>query len=142
MIAVVERPTIWQRVRPVLSGFDPTLCLAVLLLCAVGLTTMYSAGYDYGNRFTDHLRNMGLAFIVLFVAAQISPQQLMRLAVPVYTLGVALLVATAVFGITKKGATRWLNVGVVIQPSEVMKLAMPLMNPLPVTPPEPMAIMP
>jgi rod shape determining protein RodA len=51
----------------------------------------------------------------------------MRLAVPIYTIGVALLIATAVMGITKKGATRWLNVGVVIQPSEVMKLAMPMM---------------
>jgi rod shape determining protein RodA len=51
----------------------------------------------------------------------------MGLAVPLYALGVALLVATAVFGITKKGATRWLNVGVVIQPSEILKIAMPLM---------------
>jgi rod shape determining protein RodA len=127
MIAVVERPTLWQRVRPVLLGFDPTLMVAVLLLCGIGLTIMYSAGYDYGTRFADHARNMGLAFLVLFVVAQISPQQLMRLAVPIYTIGVALLIATALFGITKKGATRWLNVGVVIQPSEVMKLAMPLM---------------
>jgi rod shape determining protein RodA len=47
--------------------------------------------------------------------------------VPLYSRGVALLLATALFGITKKGATRWLNVGVVIQPSELMKIAMPLM---------------
>jgi rod shape determining protein RodA len=51
----------------------------------------------------------------------------MRLAVPLYTLGVALLIATVLFGVTKKGATRWLNVGLVIQPSEIMKIAMPLM---------------
>ncbi|HWT17938.1 MAG TPA: rod shape-determining protein RodA, partial [Variovorax sp.] len=75
----------------------------------------------------EHARNMALAFGVLFVAAQVSPQNLMRLAVPVYTVGLALLVATALFGITKKGAQRWLNVGMVIQPSEIMKLAMPLM---------------
>jgi hypothetical protein len=49
------------------------------------------------------------------------------LAVPLYALGVALLVATALFGITKKGATRWLNLGVVIQPSEILKIATPLM---------------
>ena len=128
MIAVVERPTIWQRLRPVLLGFDLTLMIAVLLICAIGLVTMYSAGFDYGTRFTDHARNMAIAFGVLFVAAQISPQNLMRVAVPLYTLGLTLLVATAVMGITKKGATRWLNVGVmVIQPSEIMKLAMPLM---------------
>src|SRR6476661_1496875 len=51
----------------------------------------------------------------------------MSLAVPLYTLGVALLVAVAVFGITKKGAKRWVNVGVVVQPSEILKIAMPLM---------------
>jgi rod shape determining protein RodA len=57
----------------------------------------------------------------------VPPQRLMALAVPLYTLGVALLIATAIFGITKKGATRWLNVGMVIQPSEMLKIATPLM---------------
>lgn len=51
----------------------------------------------------------------------------MKVAVPLYTLGVVLLVAVALFGITKKGATRWVNVGVVIQPSELLKIATPLM---------------
>jgi rod shape determining protein RodA len=88
---------------------------------------MYSAGFDHGTRFVDHGRNMVLAVSILFVVAQVPPQRLMALAVPLYTLGVLLLVATAVFGLTKKGATRWLNVGVVIQPSEVLKIAMPLM---------------
>jgi len=64
---------------------------------------------------------------VLFVVAQVPPQKLMALAVPIYTVGVVLLVATALFGITKKGATRWLNLGVVVQPSEILKIAMPLM---------------
>ena len=43
------------------------------------------------------------------------------------TVGVALLIAVALFGLTKKGARRWLNIGFVIQPSEIMKIAMPLM---------------
>jgi rod shape determining protein RodA len=51
----------------------------------------------------------------------------MVLAVPLYTVGLALLVAVALFGLTKKGAQRWLNVGIVIQPSEIMKIGMPLM---------------
>jgi rod shape determining protein RodA len=51
----------------------------------------------------------------------------MTLAVPIYTIGVLLLVAVAIFGITKKGARRWLNLGVVIQPSEILKIAVPLM---------------
>ena len=65
--------------------------------------------------------------ISMFVVAQIPPQRLMVFAVPLYTLGVALLIAVALFGLTKKGARRWINVGVVIQPSEILKIAMPLM---------------
>ena len=127
MIAIVERPSVWRRLKPVLSGFDLPLALGLMLLAAIGLTIMFSAGFDHGTRFVDHARNMALGFGVMFVMAQLPPQRLMRLAVPLYTLGVALLIATALFGITKKGATRWLNVGIVIQPSEIMKLAMPLM---------------
>jgi len=89
--------------------------------------TMYSVGYDHGTRFVDHGRNMLLAATLMFLVAQVPPQRLMAVAVPLYSVGVALLVATALFGITKKGATRWLNVGLVIQPSEILKLAMPLM---------------
>jgi rod shape determining protein RodA len=88
---------------------------------------MYSVGWDHGTRFVDHGRNMLLALAVLFAVAQVPPQRLMQLAVPLYAVGVALLVATALFGITRKGATRWLNLGMVIQPSEVLKIAMPLM---------------
>jgi len=127
MSAVFDQPTLWQRVRPLLGGFDAMLCLVAALLAGAGLITMYSAGFDHGMRFVDHGRNMMLAFLLMFVVAQIPPQKLMGLAVPLYTLGVALLVATAVFGITKKGATRWLNLGVVIQPSEILKIAMPMM---------------
>jgi rod shape determining protein RodA len=47
--------------------------------------------------------------------------------VPIYTIGVVLLVAVAIFGITKKGSRRWINLGVVIQPSEILKIAVPLM---------------
>ena len=127
MNSVYDTPSVWQRVRPVLTGFDGPLLVAMLLLGAAGLLTMYSAGFDAGTRFVDHGRNMLLALCVLFVVAQISPQTLMKFAVPLYLIGLALLVAVAVMGVTKKGATRWLNVGVVIQPSEILKIAMPLM---------------
>ncbi|HJV95451.1 MAG TPA: rod shape-determining protein RodA [Albitalea sp.] len=127
MNASFDRPSPWQRLKPIFTGFDGPLLFAVLMLGAAGLLTMYSAGYDSGTRFVDHGRNMLLGLTILFLAAQVSPQRLMALAVPLYTVGVALLVATAVMGVTKKGATRWLNVGVVIQPSEILKIAMPLM---------------
>ena len=127
MSAVFDKPSVWQRVRPVFSGFDGPLLLALVLLGVAGMLTMYSAGFDAGTRFVDHGRNMLLALVVIFLTAQVTPQTLMKLAVPLYTVGIALLVAVAVMGVTKKGATRWLNVGVVIQPSEIMKIAMPLM---------------
>jgi len=126
MAIVFDRPSLWQRTWPLLRGFDPLLLLAVLLLAGVGLVAMYSSGYDHGTRFVDHGRNMLLAAGIMFVVAQVPPQRLISLAVPLYTLGVALLVAVALFGITKKGATRWLNIGVVIQPSELLKIATPL----------------
>jgi rod shape determining protein RodA len=127
MSSIFDKPSLLQRVKPVFTGFDGPLIVAMLLLGAAGLVTMYSAGFDHGTRFVDHGRNMLLALIVLFVVAQVSPLTLMKLAVPLYLFGVALLVAVAVMGVTKKGATRWLNVGVVIQPSEILKIAMPLM---------------
>ncbi|HEY6135460.1 MAG TPA: rod shape-determining protein RodA [Rubrivivax sp.] len=127
MSAVLDRPSVWQRVQPVFTGFDGPLALAIGLLAALGLVTMYSAGFDHGTRFVDHGRNMLIALAVLFIVAQVPPHKLMLLAVPLYTVGLALLIATALFGISKKGATRWLNVGVVVQPSEIMKIAVPLM---------------
>ena len=127
MSAVFEQPTLWQRWRPVLFGFDGALSLAIAVLAAFGLMTMYSAGFDHGTRFVDHGRNMLIALALLFLVSQIPPHRLMTLAAPLYAVGVALLIATALFGVSKKGATRWLNVGIVIQPSELLKLAMPLM---------------
>ena len=127
-MSVVIRNSSWStRLAPWFVGFDLPLLLAVLALAAIGLATMYSVGFDHGTRFADHMRNMGIAAALMFVIAQMSPYRLLTLAVPLYALGVALLVAVAVFGLTKKGAQRWLNVGVVIQPSEIMKIAMPLM---------------
>jgi rod shape determining protein RodA len=124
-----DQPSRWIGLFRIFSGFDGPLFTAVLLLAAIGLMAMYSAGYDHGTRFVDHGRNMVLALGVLFLASQVPPQKLQQLAVPLYIAGVLLLIVTAVpgLGVTKKGATRWLNVGVQIQPSEILKIAMPLM---------------
>ena len=127
MAAVFDKPTVLQRLAPMLQGFDGPLAFAVFLLACAGLLTMYSSGYDHGTRFYDHARNMLLAGTIMFIVAQVPPQRLLSFAVPLYLFGVALLIAVAMFGLTKKGARRWLNVGVVIQPSEILKIAMPLM---------------
>ena len=127
MAIVFEKPSLWQRVWPLLRGFDLLLLVAVLVLAGMGLTAMYSSGFDHGTRFADHGRNMLIAAGIMFVVAQVPPQRLMSLAVPLYVLGVVLLLGVEFFGITRKGATRWLNVGIVIQPSELLKIATPLM---------------
>jgi rod shape determining protein RodA len=126
MAATFKNPSLWIRVAPWFRGFDGPLAFGVFLLACAGLLTMYSSGFDQGSRFEDHGRNMLLAGAILFVVAQIPPQRLMTLAVPLYVMGVALLIAVAVFGVTKKGARRWLNIGVTIQPSEILKIAVPL----------------
>lgn len=128
MSAVFEQPSWPRRAARVFRGFDGPLFLAIGLLALIGLVVMYSAGFDSGTRFADHSRNMLIALGVIFLVAQVPPQKLERLAVPLYVLGVALLLAVEFFGVTRKGATRWLDVGVtVIQPSEILKIALPLM---------------
>ncbi len=125
--SVFQKPTVLQRLWHLLEGFDGPLAFAVFLLACLGMLIMYSSGYDHGTRFVDHGRNMLIAGFIMFVVAQIPPSKLMAWAVPVYTVGVILLVAVALFGITRKGSTRWLNLGIVIQPSEILKIALPLM---------------
>jgi rod shape determining protein RodA len=120
MAAVFDKPSLSQRFLPLFQGFDWLLVLVVAVLASAGLLAMYSSGYDHGTRFADHARNMLIAAAILCMVAQVPPQKLMAFAVPLYAVGVALLVAVALFGITKKGAQRWINVGLVIQPSELL----------------------
>ena len=127
MLATFEKPSVISRVLAWFRGFDGPLAFAVFMLACIGMVTMYSSGFDHGSQFELHGRNMLIAGAILFVVAQVPPQRLMSLAVPLYVVGVSLLIAVAIFGITKKGAQRWVNVGVVIQPSEILKIAMPLM---------------
>ncbi len=127
MATVLNAPHFIHRLRPLLKGFDGPLALGISILAFAGMLIMYSSGFANGERFLDHGRNMLIAATIMFFVAQIPPQRLMAFAVPLYTVGLALLVAVALFGVTKKGAQRWLNVGIIIQPSEIMKIAMPLM---------------
>ena len=122
-------PIDWRaRLRSFLLVFDPTLMTIMVLICFISAVNMYSAGHDFPGRFEQHMRNMGIAFFVMFLVACINPGLMMRLAVPVFIIGLSLLVAVAVFGDVSKGARRWLNIGFTrIQPSEIMKIAMPLM---------------
>jgi len=103
MVAVIQDLPLRKRLWTLVEGFDGPLAFVVFLLACAGLTVMYSSGYDHGTRFVDHGRNMLIAGFIMFVVAQIPPQKLMSLAVPLYSFGVLLLLAVALFGITKKG---------------------------------------
>ncbi len=127
MAHILDKPTWYERISPFFQGFDVPLMSAVGILALIGLINMFSVGFAYDWRFWDHLRNIGIAATIMFLVAQVPPQRMMSYAVPIYTLGVALLIAVAVFGLTKKGAKRWVNIGITIQPSEILKIAMPLM---------------
>lgn len=107
---------------------DWPLLLAAMLLAIAGLTILFSAaGGEGSEKLHTQLRNMALALTVMWVVANIPPQHLMRLALPLYVLGLALLVSVALVGEVSHGARRWLHLGVGrIQPSELMKVAIPL----------------
>ncbi|UDM50280.1 rod shape-determining protein RodA [Cupriavidus sp. MP-37] len=123
----MDRRRVLSLVKTALTGFDKPLSLIVFLLFATGIVALYSAAIDMPGRVEDQLRNILLSYVVMFVIAYLPTQTLMRVAVPIYTVGVALLIAVAMFGLIRKGARRWLYVGMVIQPSEIMKISMPLM---------------
>ncbi|WP_426111761.1 rod shape-determining protein RodA [Massilia sp. PWRC2] len=127
MSAFQERRSLWRRTRHYFTVFDGPLAIILFLLLSTGLLTLSSAGMDFPGRVEGQVRNIVLAFVVMWVAANVPPQTLMRFAVPIYTFGVALLLAVFMFGVIKKGARRWLHIGFDIQPSEIMKIAMPLM---------------
>jgi len=123
----MDRRRVMSLIKTALTGFDKPLSLIVFLLFATGIVALYSAAIDMPGRVEDQLRNILLSYVVMFVIAYLPTQTLMRVAVPIYTVGVALLIAVAMFGLIRKGARRWLYVGMVIQPSEIMKISMPLM---------------
>jgi rod shape determining protein RodA len=107
---------------------DGPLMAALALTLALGLVVVYSAtGGGAADRVIAQGRNLAVAFVALWLFAHIHPQLLMRLALPVYAVGLALLVGVALFGDIRNGARRWLNIGfTTIQPSEMMKIAVPL----------------
>jgi rod shape determining protein RodA len=120
--------SIWRRAKPYVSVFDPALSIILALLATLSLVTLYSAGYDFPGRFEGQVRNFIAAFLMMWFIANLSPQKMMRFAIPVYTIGVMLLFAVFIAGTVKNGARRWLTIGSLqIQPSELLKIGVPLM---------------
>jgi rod shape determining protein RodA len=119
----------WQRIAArVVEGIDPPLLLIIMSLSMLGFAALFSATYESPGRVLNQVMHISLALCAMWVTAQIAPQTLMRFAVPAYVIGIAFLIAVALFGDVVNGARRWLHVGVTrFQPSEMMKIAVPLM---------------
>ena len=119
---------IWLRIQPWVAVFDGPFMLFFLGIAFLPTITLYSAGNDFDGRFAGHIRNLSIAVLIMWLVAHIPPVMIHRVAVPLFVVGLLLLLAVALFGDVSKGARRWLNIGITrIQPSELMKIAMPMM---------------
>lgn len=112
----------------ILTAFDWPLLALLLIMAVLGLTIMHSAVGGTDWRFAEQSRNFVVAFAAMWIAAALPPPLLMRLSPYVYAVGVILLLGVEFFGETSKGATRWLDLGLIrIQPSEMLKISVPMM---------------
>jgi rod shape determining protein RodA len=107
---------------------DGFLLMTALAIAGLGLLVLYSATDGSVSRVTSQALNLLFALAVMWVAANVSPQHYMRWAVPLFVVGIVLLAGVALFGTVVNGSRRWLSLGVTrIQPSEMMKIAVPLL---------------
>ncbi|NTV95747.1 MAG: rod shape-determining protein RodA [Thiobacillus sp.] len=114
--------------RRLVGHLDPPLVSLLFLLLAVSSLLVYSASGGSTDRLLSHFANMGVALTAMLIMSLVPPQRLMQFALPIYVLGIALLLGVAVAGDVVNGARRWLNLGITrIQPSELMRLGVPMM---------------
>ncbi|HAF45516.1 MAG: rod shape-determining protein RodA [Sideroxydans sp. GWF2_59_14] len=107
---------------------DPVLLAGLGGFLFISLVLLYSASDGNWMRVLGQLGNIAVAFTAMWIVANMPLHWLMRIAVPVYVFGMLMLVGVALFGEISHGARRWLHIGVAtIQPSELMKIAVPLM---------------
>ncbi|MBY0544885.1 MAG: FtsW/RodA/SpoVE family cell cycle protein, partial [Gammaproteobacteria bacterium] len=114
--------SLWRRFH-----IDPFLLSALLIVTGIGLAILYSASNGNKDLVLQQIIRLGLAYVVMIAVAQIPPHKY-KIWVPwVFIVGVLLLIAVLFVGDIGKGARRWLDLGVIrFQPSEIMKLAIPI----------------
>jgi rod shape determining protein RodA len=113
---------IFRRLR-----IDGLLLGGILLICALGLVVLYSAVGENMRLWTSQVIRLGVALVAMLVAAQMSPDFLRRWTPWGFLGGTVLLVLVLTTGELSQGARRWLDLGIRFQPSEIMKLAVPMM---------------
>ncbi len=115
--------SIWQK-----THVDLPLLFGILSLMALSLFIVYSAGGQNIEIVYRQAIRLGIALVIMLVIAQIPPLSYRKWAVPVFVLGMLMLIAVLLFGHVGKGAQRWLDLGFMkFQPSEIMKLIVPIM---------------
>ena len=105
---------------------DIPLMIAVLLASGVSAIAIFSASNSNENFLMSHLISIGLSILAMVVAAQFSPLFYSRISPWLYAICLILLIAVFFFGETRNNATRWIDIGISFQPSELLKIAMPL----------------
>lgn len=118
----LARP-IWERFH-----LDLPLLISILVMIVTGLFILYSADNQDGKLIIQQAIRFIIGLCIMFGFAQIPARYYQSFAPWIYAIGVALLIAVLLVGHTGRGAQRWLGYGVIkFQPSEIMKLAMPMM---------------
>ena len=126
---MILRSTINRLFDALTRRLDGPLMVAIVVMAAISVTIVFSAsgGVSF-DRAMGQMRNFSVALVVMWIVANIPPQALMRLAIPIYVAGLAMLISVAAFGEIRNGARRWLSLGfIIVQPSEIMKIGMPLL---------------
>ena len=123
MTSLHDKRSIWMRMH-----LDLPLLLALLLMMIGSIMIVYSASGQDQAMMIRHITRMGGAIIGMLILAQFPPATLKRLVFPLYCVGLLMLVGVLLFGVSSKGAQRWLDLGVTrFQPAELMKIAVPMM---------------
>jgi len=107
---------------------DGALLSGLLLICGMGLFVLYSAVGESSRLLLNQVIRLGVAFIAMLIVAQLPPDFLRRWTPWGYLAGLVLLLLVLTKGDVGQGARRWLDLGVRFQPSEAMKLAVPMMT--------------
>ncbi len=117
-----EQQSLSQRLH-----LDVPLCFGLLVLCGLGLMVLYSAGGEDIGILIRQATRLAVAFVLMFLVAQLPPAVIERWSLWIFLIGIAMLVAVLWVGHIGKGAQRWLDLGFFrFQPSEIMKLAVPM----------------
>jgi len=109
------------------SSIDQTIFACLTVILVVGLVTLYSADHSQTGEFISQIANITLGLIGLFVMSNTKPKIIFSYTPFIFIAGVILLIWVKFFGLESNGAQRWIDIGILkFQPSEIMKLAIPL----------------